>query len=435
MRAVLLAGGKGTRLGKRDIPKPMVEVGGIPVLEHQIRLLKSHQFYQVTVLASYKAERIEEYFGDGAEFGVDLEIVKEDPPLGTAGAVKAFAKCHKDPFLVIYSDLMVDIDLTHLVEFHKSRESLATLVVHPNDHPLDSDLVEIDDEAFVKQFFSKPHAESAGRRNLVNAAVYVLDPSILEMVPENEPSDFGRDIFPKVVKSGGKIRAYLTTEYVKDMGTRERLAAVTRDFQTGKIGRMKRSIERKVCFLDRDGVINQEVGDLSRVDQLTLIPGASTSIRKLNQNGFLVIVVTNQPVLAKGFMTFEGLSKIHAQLEWVLGLSGAFVDAIYVCPHHPKKGFQGEVERLKKDCECRKPAPGLILQALADHNLDMSNSWLIGDRLCDIAAGQSGGVNSNILVRTGHAGHDEYLFEEKPDFVVESIVEACNLILEKSGEE
>ena len=435
MRAVLLAGGKGTRLGKRDIPKPMVEVGGIPVLEHQIRLLKSHQFYQVTVLASYKAERIEEYFGDGAEFGVDLEIVKEDPPIGTAGAVKAFAKCHKDPFLVIYSDLMVDIDLTHLVEFHKSRESLATLVVHPNDHPLDSDLVEIDDEAFVKQFFSKPHAESAGRRNLVNAAVYVLDPSILEMVPENEPSDFGRDIFPKVVKSGGKIRAYLTTEYVKDMGTRERLAAVTRDFQTGKIGRMKRSIERKVCFLDRDGVINQEVGDLSRVDQLTLIPGASTSIRKLNQNGFLVIVVTNQPVLAKGFMTFEGLSKIHAQLEWVLGLSGAFVDAIYVCPHHPKKGFQGEVERLKKDCECRKPAPGLILQALADHNLDMSNSWLIGDRLCDIAAGQSGGVNSNILVRTGHAGHDEDLFEEKPDFVVKSIVEACNLILERSDEE
>ena len=243
--------------------------------------------------------------------------------------------------------------MTHLVEFHKSRESLATLVVHPNDHPLDSDLVEIDDEAFVKQFFSKPHAESAGRRNLVNAAVYVLDPSILEMVPENEPSDFGRDIFPKVVKSGGKIRAYLTTEYVKDMGTRERLAAVTRDFQTGKIGRMKRSIKRKVCFLDRDGVINQEVGDLSRVDQLTLIPGASTSIRKLTQNGFLVIVVTNQPVLAKGFMTFEGLSKIHAQLEWVLGLSGAFVDAIYVCPHHPKKGFQGEVERLKKDCECR----------------------------------------------------------------------------------
>ena len=435
MRAVLLAGGKGTRLGKRDIPKPMVEVGGIPVLEHQIRLLKSHQFYQVTVLASYKAERIEEYFGDGAEFGVDLEIVKEDPPLGTAGAVKAFAKCHKDPFLVIYSDLMVDIDLTHLVEFHKSRESLATLVVHPNDHPLDSDLVEIDDEAFVKQFFSKPHAESAGRRNLVNAAVYVLDPSILEMVPENEPSDFGRDIFPKVVKSGGKIRAYLTTEYVKDMGTRERLAAVTRDFQTGKIGRMKRSIKRKVCFLDRDGVINQEVGDLSRVDQLVLIPGAAEAVRKLNQKGFLVIVVTNQPALAKGFMTFEGLSKIHAQLEWVLGLSGAFVDAIYVCPHHPKKGFQGEVERLKKDCECRKPAPGLILQALADHNLDMSNSWLIGDRLCDIAAGQSGGVNSNILVRTGHAGHDEHLFEEKPDFVVESIVEACNLILEKSGEE
>ncbi|MBI70404.1 MAG: D,D-heptose 1,7-bisphosphate phosphatase [Gemmatimonadetes bacterium] len=435
MRVVLLAGGRGTRLESREIPKPMVRIEGKPVLEHQIVLLKAHRFTQVTVLASYKAEKIEEYFGDGKEFGIDLEIVREDPPLGTAGAVKAFAKNFKDPFLVIYSDLMIDMDLTHLVEFHKSRDSLATLVVHPNDHPLDSDLVEIDEEGFVREFISKPHKTDAGKRNLVNAAVYVLDPLLLKMIPEAEPSDFGKDIFPELVKSGGRVRAYLTTEYVKDMGTPQRLAAVTRDFQTGKIGRMKRSIKRKVCFLDRDGVINQEVGDLSRVDQLVLIPGAAEAIRKLNQKGFLVIVVTNQPALAKGFMTFEGLSEIHAQLEWVLGLSGAFVDGIYVCPHHPKKGFQGEVERLKKACECRKPAPGLLLQALVDHNLDMSNSWLIGDRFCDIAAGKSGGVNSNILVQTGHAGHDEDLFEEKPDFVVESIVEACNLILERSGEE
>jgi D,D-heptose 1,7-bisphosphate phosphatase len=435
MRAILLAGGRGTRLGNRDIPKPMVRIEGKPVLEHQITLLKAHRFTQIAVLASYKAEKIEEYFGDGTEFGIDLEIVREDPPLGTAGAVKSFAKNFRDSFLVIYSDLMIDMDLTHLVEFHKSRDSLATLVVHPNDHPLDSDLVEVDEEGFVREFISKPHKNDAGNRNLVNAAVYVLNPLLLKMVPEEEPSDFGKDIFPEVVKSGEKLRAYVTTEYVKDMGTPERLAAVTRDFQTGKISRMKRNVERKVCFLDRDGVINQEVGDLSRVDQLVLIPGAAAAVRKLNQNGFLVIVVTNQPALAKGFMTFEGLSQIHAQLEWVLGLSGAFVDAIYVCPHHPKKGFPGEVDRLKKDCECRKPAPGLIVQALKDHNLDMSNSWLIGDRLCDIAAGQSAGVSNNILVRTGHAGHDEHLFEERPDFIVENIVEACSLILGRSSEE
>jgi len=435
MRAILLAGGRGTRLGNRDIPKPMVRIEGKPVLEHQITLLKAHRFTQIAVLASYKAEKIEEYFGDGTEFGIDLEIVREDPPLGTAGAVKSFAKNFRDSFLVIYSDIMIDMDLTHLVEFHKSRDSLATLVVHPNDHPLDSDLVEVDEEGFVREFISKPHKNDAGNRNLVNAAVYVLNPLLLKMVPEEEPSDFGKDIFPEVVKSGEKLRAYVTTEYVKDMGTPERLAAVTRDFQTGKISRMKRNVERKVCFLDRDGVINQEVGDLSRVDQLVLIPGAAAAVRKLNQNGFLVIVVTNQPALAKGFMTFEGLSQIHAQLEWVLGLSGAFVDAIYVCPHHPKKGFPGEVDRLKKDCECRKPAPGLIVQALKDHNLDMSNSWLIGDRLCDIAAGQSAGVSNNILVRTGHAGHDEHLFEERPDFIVENIVEACSLILGRSSEE
>jgi mannose-1-phosphate guanylyltransferase/phosphomannomutase len=435
MRAILLAGGRGTRLGNRDIPKPMVRIEGKPVLEHQITLLKAHRFTQIAVLASYKAEKIEEYFGDGTEFGIDLEIVREDPPLGTAGAVKSFAKNFRDSFLVIYSDIMIDMDLTHLVEFHKSRDSLATLVVHPNDHPLDSDLVEVDEEGFVREFISKPHKNDAGNRNLVNAAVYVLNPLLLKMVPEEEPSDFGKDIFPEAVKSGEKLRAYVTTEYVKDMGTPERLAAVTRDFQTGKISRMKRNVERKVCFLDRDGVINQEVGDLSRVDQLVLIPGAAAAVRKLNQNGFLVIVVTNQPALAKGFMTFEGLSQIHAQLEWVLGLSGAFVDAIYVCPHHPKKGFPGEVDRLKKDCECRKPAPGLIVQALKDHNLDMSNSWLIGDRLCDIAAGQSAGVSNNILVRTGHAGHDEHLFEERPDFVVENIVEACSLILGRSSEE
>ena len=407
MRAVLLAGGKGTRLGKSDIPKPMVEVGGIPVLEHQIRLLKSHQFYQVTVLASYKAERIEEYFGDGAEFGVDLEIVKEDPPLGTAGAVKAFAKCHKDPFLVIYSDLMVDIDLTHLVEFHKSRESLATLVVHPNDHPLDSDLVEIDDEAFVKQFFAKPHAESAGRRNLVNAAVYVLDPSILEMVPENEPSDFGRDIFPRVVKSGGKIRAYLTTEYVKDMGTRERLAAVTRDFQAGKISRMNRGVARKVCFLDRDGVINKEVGDLSRTDQLSLIPGASTSIRRLNQNGFLVIVVTNQPNISRGKISKNEVIKMNNIIK-----EKTEVDDFFICYHD-------DID----NCSCRKPKPGLLLQASIKWNIDFNKSYLIGDRWKDIEAGKK--VKCKTIFIDNKYGETKH---QSPTYISYSLFDAAQII-------
>ena len=178
MKLVIIAGGKGTRLGLKDIPKPMVQVGNIPLLEHQIRLAKKNDIDDIYILSGYLSEVIEGYFGDGSAFGVKITYIKENVPFGTAGAVRQLEDKINDRFIVFYGDVLLDIDIKSFMKYDSLSDSIATIIVHPNDHPYDSDLVEIDDENIVTAFHSKPHNTNRYYRNLVNAAVYILSPEI-----------------------------------------------------------------------------------------------------------------------------------------------------------------------------------------------------------------------------------------------------------------
>ncbi|MBI2664036.1 HAD family hydrolase [Candidatus Woesearchaeota archaeon] len=144
--------------------------------------------------------------------------------------------------------------------------------------------------------------------------------------------------------------------------------------------------------MDRDGVINKPVLDLVSPEQFELLDGVPAAIKKINDSGYLAIIVTNQPVIAKGFVTTEGMDEIHRKMAQLLG--NARIDKIYMCPHHPEKGFDGEVKELKIECGCRKPKPGMLLLAAADFDIDLKNSWLIGDSDTDIAAGKAAGCNT-----------------------------------------
>jgi len=188
---------------------------------------------------------------------------------------------------------------------------------------------------------------------------------------------------------------------------------------------------RKAIFIDRDGVINENVGDLVKPEQLKFLPGASEAIKNINASEYLAIIITNQPHIAKGFCTFEDMDKIHARMKDLLHERGARVDAIYVCPHHPKKGFEGEVPELKIACDCRKPKPGLILQAIKEHNIDPAKSWMIGDSKSDVVAGQGAGVKTIFVITGGGSGatHEDSLQDVKPDFVKKDLGEAVELIL------
>ncbi|OGK24253.1 hypothetical protein A3A46_01545 [Candidatus Roizmanbacteria bacterium RIFCSPLOWO2_01_FULL_37_13] len=175
---------------------------------------------------------------------------------------------------------------------------------------------------------------------------------------------------------------------------------------------------QKAVFLDRDGVINREVDNLRDVKQLTLLPHAADAIRKLNQSGFLVIIITNQPVVARGWISEERLKKIHMELLKRLGKKGARIDAIYFCPHHPN----ADLSKYRKDCQDRKPNIGLIKKAVKNFKIALENSFLIGDSTRDIQTAKNAGIPS-ILLKTGYGGKDRK-FNVKPDYIAKNLFEA-----------
>jgi histidinol-phosphate phosphatase family protein len=432
---IILAGGAGTRLRARlgDLPKPMIPVAGKPLLEHQVELAKKYGFTDLIFFVHYRADLIEQYFGDGAKFGVRIRYVLEKEPLGTAGAVLAGMERLADRFVVMYGDTMVNVDLERLWHAHEKSGAAATLLLHPNDHPFDSDLVAVNAEARILAFHNRPHPPKVWRQNLVNAGLYVLEKSALASFRLStlnfQPStilDFGRDIFPALVARGEKLLGYNSPEFIKDIGTPERYDRISAQFAAGIVQRSSLATPQRAVFLDRDGTLIPDKDCLRTADELELLPGVAAALHELNLHGWRTVVVTNQPVLAKGFCDEAELQKIHNKLESLLGLEHAFLDRIYFCPHHPEKGFPGERPELKIVCNCRKPKIGMIEKAVADLNIDLSQSWLIGDTTTDVQTAKNAGLKS-ILVGTGAAGRDGK-FEAPPDFTLASLLAAARCI-------
>jgi histidinol-phosphate phosphatase family protein len=428
MIAVIVAGGKGTRLKEVSgaIPKPMVPVCGKPVLEHQIELLQRWGARKIHILTGYLGHVIEDYFGNGERFGLTIRYHREKEPLGTAGCVAAIEGLVNEPFLLLYGDIMLDMKLDDLFAFHREKGGAATVVVHPNDHPHDSDLVVMAEDGLVRGFIPK-NRKPAYYANRVSAAVYVLSAAVFRHIPPGSTADFVKDVFPSMLSAGERIFGYKTAEYVKDMGTAERYRKVSRDLESGKIRRMSRRHSRPAIFIDRDGTLVEEVDLLHRVEDLRVFPFSAPAVKRINDSEFLSFVATNQPVVARNLCDMEKVGEIHCKLETLLGEQGAYLDDIYFCPHHPDKGYPEENPAYKIDCECRKPKTGMIEAAAREYLVDLSASWIIGDRTTDIQTGINAGLTT-ALVRTGLGGKDGR-FDARPDFSFDTLDEAVEFIV------
>jgi len=426
LKAVILAGGKGTRLGKltAEIPKPMLHLMGKPLLEYHINWLKKYGVSDIYITVNYLKNSIIEYFGNGEKFGVNIHYYDEKEPLGTVGGVKALEEELSNDFIVVYGDVMIEMDLNRLMNFHILNNSLGTLVLHPNDHPYDSDLVKVNTKNRITQFIPKPHNDGNFYPNLVNAGVYILNKKVLDFVEPNVKADFGADVFPKLVNQL-PIYGYNTPEYLKDMGTPERLVKVESAILSGKVFRRNLEQKQRVIFLDRDGVINDDTEFIKSTNEMRLLPGVTEAIHQINSTDYLSVVVTNQSVVARNLITEDGLHEIHNKMESDLGKEHAYVDAIYYCPHHPDKGYPGENVFYKVDCDCRKPKPGMLLQAAERFNIDLSASYLIGDHERDIQAGKAAGVTT-IGVGTGKGFRKTSI---KSDYFFHDLKEAVNFII------
>ena len=402
MKVVIIAGGQGTRIASvnSEIPKAMIPVCGKPIIEYEVELCKRYGYTDFLFIIGYMGDKISSYFGDGSKWGVSIDYYQETKPLGTAGALGYLKDKLTEDFFVFYGDTIVDFDMKSMLEFHQQKKADATLFLHPNDHPYDSDIVDLAPDGRVRKFYNKPHEDRFVSRNIVNAALFIFSPSILTQIEVGVKSHIEKNVLPKCLAAGMNLYGYISFEYIKDMGTPDRYYAVCDDVKSGKVARLNRSYKRPAIFLDRDGTISKEVNLLNNSDQLELIDGAAEAIRLINKSDYLAIIVTNQPVIARNLCSVEELEYIHASLETMLGKEGAYVNAIYYCPHHPDKGYPEERPEYKIECECRKPKPGMLFQAAKDWNIDIANSYMIGDTSRDLEAGRNAGCKDSILIET-----------------------------------
>ena len=473
MKTIIMAGGRGTRISERfpDIPKPLIPIDGVPVLEREICSLRDQGFTDLILTISHMGDKIRDHFGDGSRLGVRITYFNEETPLGNAGALFLLRGQLTEDFLLLNADAVFDVDFNRMVKFHKAHGGLVTLFTHPNSHPYDSGLILADNAFRVERWLTKEDPRPEFYRNRVNAGLHVISPKVLDMAAAGEgpfggagtggagtggaagagtggaagagvridvsrigqAGDDGKiykvDLDRRLLKplaGSGQMYCYDSPEYVKDMGTPERYDAVCRDFLAGTVQAKNLKEPQKAVFLDRDGTINKYVGFLRKIDQFELLPGVADALRKINASGYLCIVVTNQPVIARGEVTVPELEEIHRKMETLLGLEGAYLDGLYYCPHHPHKGYAGEVPELKIECSCRKPKPGMLLKAAEDFNIDLGKSWMVGDGENDILAGQNAGCRTALI-----CGAEETGAENIPDFGQDMTVRSLSEFAER----
>lgn len=428
MIAVISAGGKGTRLSQVtiDIPKPMAKIASKPILEHQIDCLKENGVKDIYLLIGYLGDVIKDYFKDGSSFGVNIHYIEEKEPLGSGGGLFFLKDIIKDDFIFVFGDLIFDVYFKKMIDFHKEHKGLITLLSHPNSHPFDSDLIVSNENDLVTSIDSKHNVRSYFYHNLVNSGVYIVSNHIFDKYfNEINKVDFEKDIV-KLEIPNGTVYSYHSTEYVKDAGTPDRYYSIGEDIKKGIVKAKNLSRKQKAIFLDRDGTINKFVGFARDINKIELEENAAEGLKKINRSEYISIVITNQPVIARGEVTLAQLDEIHKKIETLLGQSGAYYDDLYFCPHHPDSGFEGEVKELKIKCGCRKPGIELILRAAEKYNIDISKSYVLGDTTMDIQTGVNAKCKT-ILVETGEKGLDKK-YNVKADYQIRDLSEINKII-------
>jgi|TARA_B100001964_G_C14183036_1_gene577196 histidinol-phosphate phosphatase family protein len=396
MEIAILIGGSATRLKKilRNKPKAFLKIGNKPIIVHQIEKLSAIN-KKIFILSKIKYKKFNNILKKKFK-RLKFIFLEESSPLGTAGCLKNLEKFNFENFLIIYGDLIFNIDLRKFIKFHLQKKSHLSFLVHPSDHPSDSDIVEVDKDFKIIKLHKNPHKkENIG--NLCISGISIINKEILKYLKPNKFQDFSKDVLEKLLKTNLKIYAYNTREYVKDAGTLDRINLIKKQIRTKIYTNGNLSKKMPAIFLDRDGVINEDNLKKQYQNPLKLNYGAVKAVKLINDNGYLSVIVTNQAAVAKGFITLEKLENDHKKLEYLFGKNNAYFDRIYYCPYYPHKGFKGENIKFKKRSSWRKPNNGMFLRAIKDLNINKKNSYMIGDRDVDYLAAKKTGIKCLIV--------------------------------------
>lgn len=377
-QATILAGGLGTRLlpFTETNPKPMIEVAGVPFLEHLILQIKSFGIRRVLCLLGYLPEKIMDYFGDGSAFGVEIKYSVTPTAYDTGSRLRATIDELDDEFLLMYCDNYAPIDFSAAERSFHDSDSLIQITVYANEDGYTKDNLIAENNRVIVYDKTRKSENLHG----VDIGYAFVKREVLERIPD-ENVNFEATVYPGVVAEG-RMGAYLTRHRYYSIGSWERMALTEEFFRP-----------KKVVFLDRDGTLNERPpkADYVRTPAgFVWLKGAIEAVRLLKNRGYQIYIVTNQPGIARGKLTEETLGKIHEKMRRDLSAAGADVDGIYHCPHGWDEG-----------CDCRKPAPGMLYAAQREHSLSLPECVLIGDDERDIAAGKAAGIRRNILIGDG----------------------------------
>jgi len=383
MEVAILIGGKGTRVKSisKKTPKPFLKINKKTIINHQLQ--KLNNFKKIYILSNEKLAKFHNTLK--GRHKKKITFFEEKKPLGNAGCLKQLENYIDDDILILSGDLIFNIDFKKFFAFHKKNKSDISFLVHPNDHPFDSDLLEINKKNKLIKFHKKPHTKK-NIGNLYLSGIMIINKKILKFIKPNKFQDFSKNILSNLIKQKIKIYAYNTREYVKDAGTPKRIRLIQKHLKTKKYINGIISKKLPAIFLDRDGVLNREYPQKHYQNPMEINKGAITAVRIINENSYLAVIITNQSAVAKGVITIDKLESDHKKLEYRFGSSGAYFDRIYYCPYYPISGFKGEIKKFKKKSNWRKPNNGMLIQSIKDLNIDVKNSYMIGDRLSDYKA-------------------------------------------------
>lgn len=372
-QAVILAGGQGKRLRPFTInnPKPMIPINGKPFLEYLIELLKTNGIKNIVILTGYLGEKITEYFGDGSKFEVRIKyshtpFLNEKKEENNSGVrLKRAEDFLDDQFLLLYCDNYWPLDLEKLTNFFNSHPSDILITSYANKDKSTKNNIKVDENGYVTKYDKERKDRDL---NGVDIGFFIIKKTILKLLPKTH-SFFEKDILPLLIKKK-RLSGLLTNQKYHSIGDNNRITE-TEKFLTPK----------KIIFLDRDGVINKKPKKTDYVkswDEFEFLPGSINAIKILNSKGYKIFVISNQSGIARGFLSLEELNNIHQEMKKELMKNHAQINGIYFCPHGWNEG-----------CDCRKPKPGMLIQASQDHYIDLTKALFIGDDKKDLQAGKT----------------------------------------------
>jgi D-glycero-D-manno-heptose 1,7-bisphosphate phosphatase len=380
-QVVILLGGRGTRLGGLTLhtPKPLLSVGGRPFLDYLLWNLRRHGFRRYLYLVGYLAGNFYNHFGDGARWGIEIDYSLEARPLGTAGALLAAADKLEEEFLLVNGDTLFDFNYLDLIVKDPGDAWLVKVALREIRDGGRYGLVKRGPKGRVLEFREKEFSETG----FIHGGVYFCKKEMLEYI-NFLPCSMEKEVLPRLARDG-LVYGWDYPGFFIDIG-------VPDDYRQADL-ELPRWQKKPAAFLDRDGVLNIDRGYVHTHEEFTWVEGAKEAVKLLNDRGYLVIVITNQAGVARGYYAEEQVESLHDWMNEELNKVGAYIDAFYFCPHHPTEG----IDSYRLDCSCRKPKPGLVLQALAEWPVDPEKSFLIGDKTSDLAAAEAAGIKGYLF--------------------------------------